>query len=224
MTAFALGRGDIYIDIGNGQSVKVLVYVRQVPTTLTVTPDALTLDVGQTVTLQAAMSDANGYEIQVDDGVRGGNVVKWESSDSAVATVEGVGLVFNGKETGATATVTAVGDGTVTITGSWLDLTTSVTNTTTALGSARSTGEGATLTEQVQVTVAPRAAPNGARMEVSPTELIFTTFGETQTVSIRFYDENGNEIEHPTPTISSLVDGVVEWRSVPGGLEVTALG
>ena len=74
-------------------------------------------------------------------------------------------------------------------------------------------------------------------MEVSPTELIFTTFGETQTVSILFYDENGNEIEHPTPTISSLVDPdgandgtttpvseVVEWRSVPGGLEVTALG
>ena len=30
-------------------------------------------------------------------------VVKWESSDSAVARVEGVGLVFNGKETGATA-------------------------------------------------------------------------------------------------------------------------
>ena len=173
---------------------------------------------------------------------------RWETSDSAVATVEGSFQAPDHNydyEAGPTATVTAVDEGTVTITASWVDLTTSVTGATTALRGARSTVGGGTLTHRVNVTVAARAAPGGARMEVSPTELNFTALGETQTVSIRIYDENGDKIEDPRVfitavvdllwpdegTFNSLLDGqdaepgaIAEWRLVPGGLEVTAYG
>ena len=179
-TAGVTGTGNISISIENGESVNVPISVRQVPTTLTVTPDVLTLDAGQTVTLQAALSDANGYEIQVDDGVRGGAVVFWESSDSAIATVEGI-RVYNGKESGATADVTAVGEGTVTITANWLGVTTSVTSTTMPPGSLRSTAKSATLSEQVHVTVgaaSANTAPTGL-----PTISGTARVGETLTAS-----------------------------------------
>ena len=181
ITAGVTGTGDITISIGSGESVNVPISVRQVPTTLTVTPNVLTLDVGQTVTLQAAMSDANGYEIQVDDGVRGGLVVNWESSDSAIVTIEGVAGVYNGKESGATADVTAVGDGTVKITANWQAVTTSVTRTTNPPGSLRSTAKNATLSEQVHVTVgaaSANTAPTGL-----PTISGTARVGETLTAS-----------------------------------------
>ncbi len=189
ITAGVTGRGSISISSGSGESVNVPISVRQVPKTLTVTPDVLTLDAGQTVTLQAALLDANGYEIQLYDGVRGGLTVNWESSDSAIATVEGVGGVSNGKETGATADVTAVSDGTVTITASWLDLTNIVTSTRMAPGSAhsrsvRSTAKRATrseLSEQVHVTVgeaSANTAPTGL-----PTISGVARIGETLTAS-----------------------------------------
>ena len=250
VTARGNGGGSIEIVIANGQRVTLPVSVSQVPTTLTVTPGSLNLDEGETATLQATMTDANGHAVQVADGDRGGMVVRWETSDSAVATVEGSLQDSDyGYEAGGTATVTAVGEGAVTITARWLDLTTTVTGTTTALRSARSTAQSATLTEQVHVTVSAREAPEGARIEVSPTELHFTALGETQTLSIRIYDENGDEIEDPTVFVSSifplmwpdngnyttLLDGQdaepgdpVDWRDVPGGpgvtLEVTSLG
>ena len=189
ITAGVTGTGNISISIGNGESVDVPISVRQVPTTLTVTPDVLTLDAGQTATLQAALSDANGYEIQVDDGVRGGAVVFWESSYSAIATVEGVGRdYYNGKESGATADVTAVGEGTVTITANWLSVTTSVTSTSMPPGSRRSTArslrstaKSATLSEQVHVTVgaaSANTAPTGL-----PTISGTARVGETLTAS-----------------------------------------
>ena len=146
------------------------------------------MDAGQTATLQAALSDANGYEIQVDDGVRGGAVVFWQSSDSAIATVEGVSRVYNGKESGATADVTAVGEGTVTITANWLGVTTSVTSTSMPPGSLRSTArslrstaKSATLSEQVHVTVgaaSANTAPTGL-----PTISGTARVGETLTAS-----------------------------------------
>ena len=186
ITAGVNGIGDISISIGSGESVNVPISVGQVPTTLTVTPGVLTLDAGETVTLQAALSDANGYEIQVHDGVRGGAVVNWESSDSAIATVEGVGGVYNGKESGATADVTAVGEGTVTITANWLGVTTSVTGTTMVPGSLRSrslrsTANSATLSEQIHVTVgaaSANTAPTGL-----PTISGTARVGETLTAS-----------------------------------------
>lgn len=60
--------------------------------------------------------DANGHAIHVNqnDG-RGGLVVYWETSDSAVATIEGSDAT-EGHNTGATATVTAVEAGSATIT------------------------------------------------------------------------------------------------------------
>ena len=170
---------------------------------------------------------------------KGGMLVRWETSDSAVATVEGSLQDYYGYEAGGTATVTAVGEGAVTITASWLGLTATVTGTTTMSDrSARSTPAGATLTKQVGVMVAAREIPDGARLEVSPAELRFSALGETQTLSIRIYDENGDEIEDPSMQVTGLtslvwpddpddtepVGGPVEWRTVPGGLEVTALG
>ena len=246
----ALGNGDASIEIviGNGQKVRLRVSVDQVPTTLTVTPDSLSLDEGETSTLRAAMTDANGHAVKVADVDEGGHVVKWETSDSAVATVEGSLQDSNyGYEAGGTATVTAVGEGAVMITASWSSLTATAVGTTRSNRSARSTPAGATLTKEVGVTVAARQTPDdvlsevspaGVRLEVSPAELRFSSLGETQTVSIRVYDENGNEIEDPrilVANFSSLiwpddgtppVEGVVEWRREPAGglVELTALG
>ena len=239
VTALGNGGGSISIEIANGQRVRLLVYVDQVPTTLTVTPDSLSLDEGETATLRAAMTDANGHAVRVGDVGQGGMLVRWETSDSAVATVEGSLQDYYGYEAGGTATVTAIGEGAVTITASWLGLTATVTGTTTMSDrSARSTPAGATLTKQVGVMVAAREIPDGARLEVSPAELRFSALGETQTLSIRIYDENGDEIEDPSMQVTGLtslvwpddpddtepVGGPVEWRTVPGGLEVTALG
>ena len=240
VTALGNGGGSISIEIANGQRVRLLVSVDQVPTTLTVTPDSLSLDEGETATLRAAMTDANGHAVRVGDVGQGGMLVRWETSDSAVATVEGSLQDYYGYAAGGTATVTAVGEGAVTITASWLGLTATVTGTTTMSDrSARSTPAGATLTKEVGVTVAARETPDGARLEVSPAELRFSALGETQTLSIRIYDENGDEIEDPSMLITSLTSLVwpdddtddtatvgdpVEWRTVPGGLEVTALG
>lgn len=91
VTSLNDGSGRITIRIGNGQVTTVPVYVKNVPTTLTVTPVNLNLDIGDTQTLQATLTDANGNEFQLADGNRGGMVVNWETSDSAVATVEGTG-------------------------------------------------------------------------------------------------------------------------------------
>ena len=144
VTALGNGGGSISIEIANGQRVRLLVSVDQVPTTLTVTPDSLSLDEGETATLRAAMTDANGHAVRVGDVGQGGMLVRWDTSDSAVATVEGSLQDYYGYAAGGTATVTAVGEGAVTITASWLGLTATVTGTTTMSDrSARSTPAGA---------------------------------------------------------------------------------
>ena len=60
--------------------------------------------------------DANGNDITVAEGDKGGVVVYWETSDSDVATVVGANVNRPGNR-GATATVTAAAAGTATITG-----------------------------------------------------------------------------------------------------------
>ena len=92
ITAGVTGIGNISISIGSGESVNVPISVRQIPTTLTVTPESLNLVAGETATLQAEMTDANGHAVEVandNHGSQGGLVVTWATSDSAVATVEG---------------------------------------------------------------------------------------------------------------------------------------
>ncbi len=87
------------------------------PATLEVSPSTASLEVDGTVTLRATVKDSNGNSIHVNSGDgRGGLVVYWETSDSAVATADGSDNNAN-RNTGATATVTGVAAGTATITG-----------------------------------------------------------------------------------------------------------
>ena len=92
----------------------------------------------------------------------------WESSDESVATVRGRSTP------GVTeaADVRAVGEGTATIT---------FTAETPPSGNSPATTVTATAT--VTVTL------DDLRLEVSPTELRLTSLGETQTISVRVYDE-----------------------------------
>ena len=94
----------------------VLVRVYQVAKSLTLSPDSASLAVGGTATLRASVMDANGNDIRLAEGLKGGRVVYWETSDSDVATVVGADH-HPDRNTGATATVTAAAAGTATITG-----------------------------------------------------------------------------------------------------------
>ena len=96
----------------------VLGTIYQKPASLTVSPNTKSLAVGGTATLSAAIQDANGHDIGLAGGDKGGLVVYWATSDSEVATVEGVDASET-DNTGATATVTAVAAGSATITGRW---------------------------------------------------------------------------------------------------------
>ena len=96
----------------------VLATIYQKPASLTVSPNTSSLAEDGTATLSAAIQDANGHDIGLAGGGKGGLVVYWESSDSAVATVEGVDATETDNR-GATATVTAVAAGSATITGRW---------------------------------------------------------------------------------------------------------
>ena len=117
ITAGVTGKGHVTISSGDATDAILIVKVHQKPASLTLSPSSVDLTVGGTTTLSAAIADANGYEIGVAQGDgQGGLVVYWETSDSAVATVDGVTKGEDGN-TGGTATVTAVAAGTVTITG-----------------------------------------------------------------------------------------------------------
>ena len=96
----------------------LLVTIYQKPASLTVSPDTVSLAVDGTATLSAAIQDANGHDIRLSGGGHGGLVVYWDTSDSAVATVEGVDATgYNNDNRGATATVTGVAAGSATILG-----------------------------------------------------------------------------------------------------------
>ena len=78
------------------------------------------------------------------------------------------------------------------------------------------------------------AAPAAAdRIEVSPTQLEFSALGESQTVSVRVYDENNLEIEDAPfgywvvfteGSFNGENPGDNDFRIVSGGLEITAGG
>ena len=96
----------------------LLLTIYQDPASLTISPDSVSLAVDGTATLRAAVADANGNDIRLAEGDRGGLVVYWETSASTVATVEGA-TATETRNTGATATVTAEAAGSATITGRW---------------------------------------------------------------------------------------------------------
>ena len=117
ITADETGSGSVEISSGDASPAILLVTVYQKPASLTLSPSSADLTVGGTTTLSAAIADANGYEIGVAQGDgQGGLVVYWETSDSGVATVDGSDDKED-RNTGGSATVTAVAAGTVTITG-----------------------------------------------------------------------------------------------------------
>ena len=116
ITAEGTGSGQLTISSDGAESAILLVTVYQKPASLTLSPGSVDLTVGGTTTLSAAIADANGYDMGTVDVGDGGKVVYWETSDSAVATVDGV-TKDEDRNTGGTATVTAVAAGTVTITG-----------------------------------------------------------------------------------------------------------
>ena len=100
--------GRMTVDVGSkdARSIRLSVTVSQQQASLEVSPASETLQIGATATLSATVKDAN--DNAMDDGT-----IYWATSDAEIATVEGAD---EGGETGATATVTAVSDGTVTIT------------------------------------------------------------------------------------------------------------
>ena len=84
----AAGNGTTSVSATSGEvSARVPVTVRQVPATLSVAPDSLVFEAaGDTATLMAAVTDANGHGIP-------GAAVGWASDDPSVATVDAGGLV-----------------------------------------------------------------------------------------------------------------------------------
>ena len=118
ITSEGPGRGNLTITSTDVESAILPVTVYMKPATLEVSPSSASLEVDGTTTLSATIKDANGNSIHVDqDDGRGGKVVYWETSDSAVATVEGETVTITDHNTGGSATVTAVAAGTATITG-----------------------------------------------------------------------------------------------------------
>ena len=116
VTSGAPGTGQITISSADVESAILGVTVYMKPASVEVSPSSADLEVDGTTTLTATIEDANGNSIHVnqDDG-RGGRVVYWETSDSAVATVEGSDATED-HNTGVTATVTAVAAGSATVT------------------------------------------------------------------------------------------------------------
>ena len=122
ITANGTGQNTVYIGSLNAKRAVLLVTVYQTPASLVLSPAALSLETGDTGTLRASILDANGHAIPLSDADTnsGGLVVYWATSDSDVATVAPYGdLVISTTETGHSATVTAAGEGTATITGRW---------------------------------------------------------------------------------------------------------
>ena len=122
ITANGTGENKVYIGSANAKLAVLLVTVYQTPASLALSPATMSLQTGDTGTLSASILDANGHAIPLSDAATnsGGLVVYWTTSDSDVATVAPYGdLVISTTETGHSATVTAAGEGTATITGRW---------------------------------------------------------------------------------------------------------
>ena len=118
ITSTRTGRGSVDISSDDAKSVRLSVSVGQTPASLELSPSSKSLTVDGTVSLSAAIKDANDNDIQLSEDGGSGLVVYWETSDATVATVAGVDADEDGN-TGSTATVTAVAAGTATITCRW---------------------------------------------------------------------------------------------------------
>ena len=115
VTANEVGGAKIEVLSAGATSAILLVRAYQQPASVKISPSSANLEPGETEAMSVRVMDANGHDITVAGIGRGGRVVYWETSNSAVATVAGERR-RDGYETGATATVTAVTAGTATIT------------------------------------------------------------------------------------------------------------
>ena len=115
ITAHGSGRGSITVSSGDVEPALIVISAWQIAASLEISPPTASVSVDGTVTLSAAVEDANGYSIPVAEGDRGGLAVTWATSASDVATVTGSSSSHN---TGGTATVTGKTAGTATITAS----------------------------------------------------------------------------------------------------------
>ncbi len=157
VTAVADGTATI-IALSESANATAAVTVAQVASTVELSPSTKTLaSLGDTVTVSATVKDAGGTAIS-------GATVTWSSSDTTVATVSSAGLV------------TAVADGTATIT---------------------ATSGSATATSAVTV------AHVASSVEVSPSTKTLTSVGDTVTVSATVKDAGGTAISGATVTWSS---------------------
>lgn len=104
----------------------------QSPTSLEISPDSVSLAVGETAMLNGSITDANGHDVPLESG---GLIliVSRKTSDSAVATGDDDGFhhAFMDQETGPTATVTTAEAGTAAITDRHGGITGTATNTVT---------------------------------------------------------------------------------------------
>jgi uncharacterized protein YjdB len=127
-----------------GQSGTVAITVTVVPVaSVAVSPASATVTVGQTVQLAATPKDANGNPLT-------GRTVTWATSNAAVATVSGSGLVTGGAAGTATITASSEGrNGTAAI---------SVTNVPVASVAVTPPTASVQVGQTVQLTAAPKDA------------------------------------------------------------------
>ena len=116
ITANQGGGSEIDVFSTGASSAILLVRVSQEAASVKGSPSSVSLTPGQTAAMSVRVLDANDNEIAVAAGRTGGRIVYWETSNSAVASVDGADRLREGYEVGATATVTAGTAGTATIT------------------------------------------------------------------------------------------------------------
>ena len=157
-TVFSVSSQGVVTANGNGSgtltatfqslSATASVVVRQVPVAIGVSPESATLSsLGETATFTATITDANGAEVP--------GTATWSSSDSGIFTVDADGVV------------TAVGNGSGTVTASFEDL----------------TGTASVEVEQVP-----------AAITISPDSVTLSSLGETATFNATITDANGSEV------------------------------
>src|SRR5438094_921476 len=166
---------------------------------VTVTPTAPTVQVGQTVQLTATPKDANGNPLS-------GRVVTWSSNNTAVATVDGNGLVTG--VTGGSAIVTATSEGqsgTASVTVSSIPVA-----AVTVSPSPASVQQGAT----VQLTATPKDA-NG-----NPLSGRVVTWSSNNTAVARV---NGSGLVTGVAAGTATITATSEGKSGTSTLTVTAV-
>ena len=117
------GTTQLSISSEGAQSATLQVTAYQEPASLEVSPNLVSLAVGETATLSATIKDANGNAIEIGP-------IYWETSSSEVVTVEGA-TKSEDANTGGTATVTAVAAGTATVKARHFDVSGTATVTVT---------------------------------------------------------------------------------------------